>query len=760
MGTDTGKPALRLASGLRGRESGSRRHGIPARPLRVRPRRTMATRAILGTVGIALLLLLPASSPLPRPALHAPSPSIALAVAVPGPGGGPLNAGSSVTSPRCGTTSGPDCRAGLALPAAAPRAWINASAATAVAPPLELWASLVWDPIDGYLVLFGGCIVAVCPLPSQTWTFFNGTWHNITALSPQPPERSYATMAFDGSDGYVVLFGGVGATTLGDTWTFLGGQWTNQTNAVAPGPPPARWGGGLAYDRQDGYLALFGGMSASGTLLADTWSYSGGAWSNLTGSARGPPAPRYETAMAWDDADQEIVLTDGYDSVGAFLNDTWTFQNGRWNDVSGAASPLPPARSLSSLTYDGAAGFLLEFGGYGASGARNDTWTFQNNQWTDLTSSLARAPSARGSAAAMEDTIAWTQRGPSTVPFLLLFGGDYVPCPTCGTRGLNDTWVFESPSTASGSAAPPSAEVGQPVAFTGAASGGTPPYTLAWTFADGSVSIGSVGQFAFATVGAGSAHLTIVDAAGAPAFVTVSVIVVPGPSVVASATPSATDVGVPVKFAAIPSAGTAPYVLAWNFGDGATSSSPSTDHSFATTGVFPVVVTTTDSVLGSGSATVSVAVHPRPTAAIVAPPSPLDTSTSGAFSASIAGGTAPFRVAWSFGDGGTASTPNTTWSYASPGSYLVTLNVTDAVNVSVQDASVLTVATPVHSVAPTSVAPVPWVELGAIGLLVAAFAAGVAVFLRRRARRPPRPATTAVSAPVWDEGPGDSVSQR
>ena len=662
-----------------------------------------------------------------------------------------------------GRSVAPSPGGGFPVPAAGPRAWLNSTGPVGPSPPMLLWDSLAWDPIDGYFVLFGGCSETVCPMPAQTWTFFNGSWHNITALGAQPPARSYAMMAFDGTDGYLVLFGGVGTSVLNDTWTFLGGHWTNRSATAAPGPT-ARWAGSLSYDRTDGELVLFGGMDPLGALLDDTWSYTGGAWTDLTLSAQGPPPPRYETAMAWDDADQVVVLTDGYGSSGQLLNDTWTFQNGRWQNATGGSGPLPPARTLASLSYAGSAGFLLEFGGYGAAGALNDTWTYQNNRWSDLGLSLATAPPVRGSAAVAEDTIGWTPTGRVTVPFVLLYGGDFVPCPSCGVQGRNDTWVFESPPQASAAASPTTAEIGQPVAFTGSASGGTPPYTYSWKFPDGTTAAGPSAHYAFPTPGPGAVRLTAADAAGAPAVTTVTVTIVGGPSVAVTATPAITDVGLPVQFAAVGSGGQPPYTISWDFGDGAVANSSAASHLFTTSATFPATASITDEAGGSATAGVSVVVHTRPTATIFVATSTPSVAAPVELNASILGGTAPYRVVWSFGDGGTDTSSNTNWTYVSPGRYLVTLNVTDAVNVSVQDAAIVAVAAAEPPASPGNAAPMPWIEIGGVALLIA-LAAAVGVVLLRRSRRPPPPvaparAVTPSAPPAWDEGPEEDLSQR
>lgn len=651
------------------------------------------------------------------------------------------------------------------IPGATGRTWINVTSSSTLVPPLELWANLAWDPLDGYVVLFGGCTATQCPYPSGTWTFSNGSWQNITDLSVQPPARSYAMMAYDGADGYVLLFGGAGAVTFGDTWSFHAGVWTNRT-VTGPGEPAPRWGGGLAFDPQDNYVVLFGGSSASGTPVGDTWSYHAGSWTNETRGGSSP-LPRDQAMMSWDDGDQEVVLMDGIAANGTLLNDTWSFQGGQWSDLSTQVGALPPARSLAMLTYDGAAQELLLFGGATFSGHLNDSWTFTNNHWNRLVLS-GTLPRARGATAAMEDTISWTSRGPVTLPYLMFFGGDYNPCPTCALAGLDDTWVYEVPPSGTASSNPTTAEVGAPIRFTGAGAGGTAPYVLRWDFGDGASGAGATVVHAYASAGAYAVRLVVVDAAGAVATLPLSLTVDPGPTVSVTSTSTQSEVGVAVAFTGTVSGGLGPYNWTWEFGDGASAVGPSVSHAYAAQGSFNVTATAVDSVQGTGSLLLAVTVAARAAVAIATTSNPVAVGQVVSLAAEITGGVAPFTVAWQFGDGGTASGQVTNHSYAIPGDFLVLLRITDALDVMAQNATTLSIA-PGSQPSPSPTSGSPTVVSGLLALvLVAVVVVAVAVVLaRRRGDRstprapPPGLAERADSgevpprsaAPEWDEGP-------
>jgi len=63
------------------------------------------------------------------------------------------------------------------------------------------------------------------------------------------------------------------------------------------------------------------------------------------------------------------------------------------------------------------------------------------------------------------------------------------------------------------------------------------------------------------------------------------------------------------------------------------------------------------------------------------------------FDASASGGTQPYSYRWDFGDGSTGSGQSVSHSYLLPGSYTVTLTVTDANGQSVTTSQTITVLT-------------------------------------------------------------------
>lgn len=272
-------------------------------------------------------------------------------------------------------------------------------------PALREAASMTYDEADGYVLLFGG-VALLSGSPNglnDTWTYSHGVWKELhPALSP--PARSIASMTYDQGDGYVLLFGGViteGTNlVLNDTWSFTGGVWTH---VYSPTSPQARVYPGMAYDAADGYVVLFGGNNDTAELN-DTWTYQAGVWTEVDASGCttcGPmPSPRSGFVMEYDAWDGYVVLFGGAPlTVGlSFLGDTWTFSGGTWTNISATATgPLP--RAFAAAAYDGLDGYVLLFGGQNNTKDFSDTWSFVSGSWTQLNPGTSPAADAFASMA-------------------------------------------------------------------------------------------------------------------------------------------------------------------------------------------------------------------------------------------------------------------------------------------------------------------------------------------------------------------------
>jgi hypothetical protein len=145
-----------------------------------------------------------------------------------------------------------------------------------------------------------------------------------------PAPRTQAAMAFDDATGTMVLFGGLGNanTVLRDTWTWDGHAWTEQHPATSP---PARFGGLMAYDPQSHDVVLFGGTNSLVEPVAGTACASAGSSSSAGGTSAGTNA---SAPVPGCSPSSHPVLP-----VAPLLEDTWTWDGSNWHHATGGSHP-------------------------------------------------------------------------------------------------------------------------------------------------------------------------------------------------------------------------------------------------------------------------------------------------------------------------------------------------------------------------------------------------------------------------------------
>lgn len=275
---------------------------------------------------------------------------------------------------------------------------------------------LVDDPADNVTLLFGGITpqgvylsdtwlltwgtgqwgcYSFCQIPDTTMP--QGVWQQLTGVSG-PSARANASATFDYADNEVVLFGGMGpgGVALGDTWTYRAGNWTELNTSQSPSPRyAAAINGGAAGTVApwfiDSQTLLFGGETAKGTFLNDTWSFTAGQWTNVTPSPS--PSPRAFSSLLLD-SQSDTWLFGGLGPGGHVLGDLWDWiptslpsaicngvltktqgTVGVWCNVTATyQSSLPSPRWDAAYATDDD-GML--YGGIGSHGAvLNDLWQF------------------------------------------------------------------------------------------------------------------------------------------------------------------------------------------------------------------------------------------------------------------------------------------------------------------------------------------------------------------------------------------------
>ncbi|MCI4350087.1 MAG: kelch motif-containing protein [Thermoplasmata archaeon] len=348
---------------------------------------------------------------------------------------------------------------------------------------------LTFDLADNMVVLLDGPnpYSATSNDVSSSWSYAAGRWSPILS-NLQPTDCPGSALAYDALDRVVVFFGAANVAgtqpacpSANQTWTFASGQW----NQVSPVPRPSpRYLPMMAYDNADGYLLLFGGYYAAGsrfTYLNDTWSFSGGVWNNLSANLTTAPPARYGGAITFDSADANVVLFGGILTSGQPDNSTWTFGSGHWTPL---AVPGPPVSNhpRAGLVDDPADGVVLLV--TNSTGAQLRTWSFHAGVWKTISPTIS-PPSSFGPAFGYD----------LADHYALLLGSIAQP-----PGGQAPTWSFTAGAWTNRTTAVPSARAdarmtydaadGEVVLFGGYRLAGSPavvwtPLNDTWTFRGG-----------------------------------------------------------------------------------------------------------------------------------------------------------------------------------------------------------------------------------------------------------------------------------
>jgi PKD repeat protein len=141
-------------------------------------------------------------------------------------------------------------------------------------------------------------------------------------------------------------------------------------------------------------------------------------------------------------------------------------------------------------------------------------------------------------------------------------------------------------------------------------------------------------------------------------------------------------VGTLVTFTATVGGGSPAITYTWDFGDGSTGTGVNPEHTFASSGTYSVTLTVSNCD-GANTASISHDVTVSDVCVPVTGPdftwAPL-TPTAGdsvTFTSSVAGGSLPIAYNWDFGDGSTGTDVNPEHTFASSGTYSVTLTVSN-----------------------------------------------------------------------------------
>jgi hypothetical protein len=460
--------------------------------------------------------------------------------------------------------------------------WTNASSEVgSINPGFRSGAVMTWDAADGYVLLFGGYGVPGVQ-ETDTWTYLNGSWTNITSsVTNHPPSTVNAAMAYDPSTRSVILFGGYTSFAYRNyTWSYSDRVWTNLTSTSHP--PDIPFLPTLATDASANELVT---AFVDIDQVAETWTFQDGVWHNVTPTAPLPVdvglGAADPIALSADPADGGVLAISDMVNGTGYWGLTFVYRAGSWVNLT-AGTPDAPLLDYgivpffaAPLEYLPAASAVVYFSGWcttpsGAVAIGGQTWAFVADRWTNLTraTGLGPAPAVLSSSAAAVDP---------QDSAVVAFGGASI---AGSVTQWNPTWILSAPPTVLASSSPGEVDVGSPVTFHGNSTFGAGPAVPLWSFGDGATSSAQDSDHVYAKSGAYAATLTVTDFVGQDGTAATSVVVNPTPSVTVTVTPSSPILGENVTFVASVSGGTGPFTYSWSFGDGSTASGEVTVHAF------------------------------------------------------------------------------------------------------------------------------------------------------------------------------------
>ncbi len=581
-----------------------------------------------------------------------------------------------------------------AAPAMAEKAWsatwTNRKLAPTPAggPGPRGWIDLIHDPVAGKPALFGGSgntymnDVLQIDFASGRWLEIEPLVLNVTSPLGPPCQRDEQAVVYDDFNQLYWSFGGSGSGCAQRQSTIGAGSTITKIvdpslpatevdfyrdwDVAVPGPN-AQYAYVSAYDPATKTLTLAtpttnvapgGKYNLTSQPGGGTWSYDPARrhWNNFQALSLGyvgaKPAARLSPAFAYSTRDHAAVMFGS-----AARNDTWALdaETQSWVQLlpDGAAGSPPRRNEINnSMVYDSVNDVFVLFGGRcsnasGCNGVANggklaDTWIYRvaTNAWTRMLP--ATSPPARNQHTLSFDPVHGV---------VVLYGG-------YGVSALNDVWVYDvtdntwTPVASSPAPGPRYLHamvydpvIAQHVVYGGNASSTTTAGT-------------SVGSFAL-TVDAGNVppHASFVanPASGPPSTVFAF-----------DGSASSDSDGSIVAYA-------------WSFGDGESGNGSSITHSYAAAGTYSVTLTVTDDKGAAGSATSNVTVvaaNVAPIARMTVTPAGPDTFDFNATGSSDPDGTI-VSYAWTFGDAVAGAGTDVIHTFAEPGSYIVTLTVTD-----------------------------------------------------------------------------------
>ena len=247
-------------------------------------------------------------------------------------------------------------------------------------------SAMAFDTTTGEVVRYGGNPTFQSTPDSTTYLYKNLDWRGGGVRSGSPIPRSMPLFRRDAANNTIWMWGGLsefsygqGIAYLDDFWRYNNGQWSR----ISPDPDePLSCATPLgAIDKDRGKLVVV----CDG---AEVFEWDGADWKGFSDLNTAPLNRRF-ASLVYDETLKKIVLFGGYDQVGNYRQDTWTWNGTAWAEIKPKTKPEHRAQAV--MWYDPLAKKTILYSGAGRGSIEDhaerfsDMWSFNGTEWTKMT---------------------------------------------------------------------------------------------------------------------------------------------------------------------------------------------------------------------------------------------------------------------------------------------------------------------------------------------------------------------------------------
>lgn len=244
--------------------------------------------------------------------------------------------------------------------------------------------AVTYDPLRQEVVSYGGTSAFGTVVASTTYLLQNELWRGVFLPTLRPTPRSKSGFETDPVSNTIWMLGGLDETST-FYYTDLWGYRDGQWFQSVAGPVTCD-GPLSTWDSDRNRMVVLCGGS-------EVWEWDGAAWKSFTELKKEPDIRNF-SAMAYDPILKKTVLFGGYYNNN-YRNDTWTWNGTEWTELKVDSKRRPPNRGQHAMWYDPILKKIVIYSGIGRPNldARitrySDMWTFDGSGWTLLEASAA-----------------------------------------------------------------------------------------------------------------------------------------------------------------------------------------------------------------------------------------------------------------------------------------------------------------------------------------------------------------------------------